>query len=103
MVPLWFIEKAYGKQSTGQNFRLVRVGLSGLPLAEHYRLGQTRIFDLAGEHGDDVTPTVWQREDAGVVLDVQKFACFIRSQHRTGGESHAILYRPVCDSRYLGW
>jgi len=28
MVPLWFIEKAYGKQSTGQNFRLVRVGLS---------------------------------------------------------------------------
>lgn len=40
MVPLWFIEKAYGKQSTGQNFRLVRVGLSGLPLAEHYRLGQ---------------------------------------------------------------
>lgn len=34
MVPLWFIEQKY------QDFRLVRIGLSGLPLTEHYRLGQ---------------------------------------------------------------
>ncbi len=35
MVPLYFIRQKY----TG--FRLVRVGLSGLPLEDHYRLGQT--------------------------------------------------------------
>ncbi|MBO5573956.1 MAG: AmmeMemoRadiSam system protein A [Clostridium sp.] len=34
MVPLWFIEKKY------QDFKLVRLGLSGLPLTDHYRLGQ---------------------------------------------------------------
>ena len=34
MVPLWFIRKAY---SGG---KIVRIGLSGLPLADHYRLGQ---------------------------------------------------------------
>ena len=34
MVPLWFIRK---KSSEG---KLVRIGLSGLPLSEHYRLGQ---------------------------------------------------------------
>ena len=34
MVPLWFIRKKYGEG------RLVRIGLSGLPLTEHYRLGQ---------------------------------------------------------------
>ncbi len=34
MVPLWFIRKKY----TGG--KLVRIGLSGLPLTEHYRLGQ---------------------------------------------------------------
>ena len=34
MVPLYFILKKY----TG--FRLVRIGLSGLPLEDHYRLGQ---------------------------------------------------------------
>jgi len=34
MVPLYFINKEY------QNYRLVRVSLSGLPYAEHYRLGQ---------------------------------------------------------------
>ena len=34
MVPLYFIRQAYA------GFRLVRVGLSGLPLEEHYRLGQ---------------------------------------------------------------
>ncbi len=34
MVPLWFIRKRYA------GGKLVRIGLSGLPLAEHYRLGQ---------------------------------------------------------------
>ena len=33
MVPLWFIRQKY------QDFKLVRIGLSGLPLADHYRLG----------------------------------------------------------------
>ena len=34
MVPLYFIRQKYA------DFRLVRLGLSGLPLEEHYRLGQ---------------------------------------------------------------
>ncbi|MBQ6622767.1 MAG: AmmeMemoRadiSam system protein A, partial [Mogibacterium sp.] len=34
MVPLYFILKQY------QDFRLVRIGLSGQPLTDHYRLGQ---------------------------------------------------------------
>ena len=34
MVPLWFIEQKY------RDFKLVRLGLSGLPLTDHYRLGQ---------------------------------------------------------------
>lgn len=34
MVPLYFINQAY------KEYRLVRVGLSGLPLSEHYALGQ---------------------------------------------------------------
>ncbi|MBR0366811.1 MAG: AmmeMemoRadiSam system protein A [Clostridia bacterium] len=34
MVPLYFIRRYY------EDFRLVRVGLSGLPLEDHYRLGQ---------------------------------------------------------------
>ena len=34
MVPLYFIRQKY------QNFRLVRIGLSGLPLTDHYKLGQ---------------------------------------------------------------
>ena len=34
MVPLWFIRQKY----TGGN--IVRIGLSGLPLTDHYRLGQ---------------------------------------------------------------
>ena len=34
MVPLYFIHKFYS------DFKLVRVGLSGLPLQDHYRLGQ---------------------------------------------------------------
>ena len=33
MVPLWFIRRHY------DGFKLVRIGLSGLPLADHYRLG----------------------------------------------------------------
>ena len=35
MVPLYFIRKAYPKMC-----KIVRIGLSGLPLTEHYRLGQ---------------------------------------------------------------
>ncbi len=34
MVPLYFIRQAYA------GFKLVRIGLSGLPLEDHYRLGQ---------------------------------------------------------------
>ena len=34
MVPLWFIRKKYAKG------KIVRIGLSGLPLTEHYRFGQ---------------------------------------------------------------
>ena len=34
MVPLWFIRRRYA------GGKLVRIGLSGLPLTEHYRLGQ---------------------------------------------------------------
>ena len=34
MVPLYFIEQKY------RDFRLIRIGLSGLSLAEHYELGQ---------------------------------------------------------------
>ncbi len=34
MVPLWFVRKYW------QDFKLVRIGLSGLPLTEHYALGQ---------------------------------------------------------------
>ena len=34
MVPLYFVEKLY------KDFRLVRIGLSGLPLTDHYAFGQ---------------------------------------------------------------
>ena len=34
MVPLWFLRQFY------TDYRLVRVGLSGLPLTDHYRMGQ---------------------------------------------------------------
>ena len=34
MVPLWFIRQKY------DGFRIVRIGLSGLPLTDHYQLGQ---------------------------------------------------------------
>jgi len=36
MIPLYFIEKAYGNEKLPP---IVRIGLSGLPLTEHYRLG----------------------------------------------------------------
>lgn len=36
MIPLRFIKEAYAKK-----FKIVRIGLSGLPLSEHYRLGKT--------------------------------------------------------------
>ncbi len=36
MIPLRFIKEAYLKK-----FKIVRIGLSGLPLSEHYRLGET--------------------------------------------------------------
>ena len=34
IVPLYYVNQAY------RNYQLVRIGLSGLPLADHYRLGQ---------------------------------------------------------------
>ena len=40
MVPLWFIEKAYERLGVEKNYKLVRIGLSALPLTDHYRLGQ---------------------------------------------------------------
>ena len=40
MVPLWFIEKAYKRLNLEKNYKLVRIGLSALPLTDHYRLGQ---------------------------------------------------------------
>ena len=44
MVPLWFIRKKY------DGFKLIRIGLSGLPLTDHYHLGQliSRAVDLTG-------------------------------------------------------
>ena len=41
MVPLWFIEKAYERLGKSKRYQLVRIGLSALPLTDHYRLGQT--------------------------------------------------------------
>ena len=34
MVPLWFIRRKY------DGFKILRIGLSGLPLTDHYRLGE---------------------------------------------------------------
>ena len=48
MVPLWFIERAYEKAGASKDYKLIRVGLSGLPLTDHYRLGQ--IICDAAEH-----------------------------------------------------
>ena len=44
MVPLWFLRKKY------DGGRIVRIGLSGLPLSDHYRLGQiiTRAVEETG-------------------------------------------------------
>ena len=44
MVPLWFIRKKY------DGFKLIRIGLSGLPLTDHYHLGQliAKGVDLTG-------------------------------------------------------
>ncbi len=44
MVPLWFIRHKYS------GFRLVRIGLSGLPLTDHYRFGEI-IRDAVRETG----------------------------------------------------
>lgn len=40
MVPLWFIENAYDRLGIEKDYRIVRIGLSALPLTDHYRLGQ---------------------------------------------------------------
>ena len=50
MVPLWFIERAYEKAGAPKDYKLIRVGLSGLPLTDHYRLGQI-IRDAAERMG----------------------------------------------------
>ena len=44
MVPLWFIRKRYA------GGKIVRIGLSGLPLTDHYHLGQiiARATEYAG-------------------------------------------------------
>ena len=39
MVPLYFIEKAYEKAGKPADFKLIRMGLSGQPLLDHYALG----------------------------------------------------------------
>ena len=44
MVPLWFVRRKY------DGFRIVRIGLSGLPLTDHYRLG-TMIAKAVEETG----------------------------------------------------
>ena len=44
MVPLWFIRQRY------DHFKLVRIGLSGLPLVQHYELGEL-IREAAEETG----------------------------------------------------
>ena len=47
MVPLWFIRQKYSEG------KIVRIGLSGLPLTDHYRLGQI-IRQAVDELGRDV-------------------------------------------------
>lgn len=47
MVPLYFLQKAYGDAALAP---IVRIGLSGLPLSDHYRLG-TMIRDTAEKLG----------------------------------------------------
>ena len=40
MVPLYFLRQACETAGCSDRLRIVRIGLSGLPLREHYRLGQ---------------------------------------------------------------
>ena len=59
MVPLWFIEKAYDKAGKDKRYEIVRTGLSGLSLADHYRFGQMIAeaaggTEAAGESGKSV-------------------------------------------------
>ena len=44
MIPLWFLQKET------RRFKVVRIGLSGLPFSEHFRLGQC-IAETAGRLG----------------------------------------------------
>ncbi|MBQ6401496.1 MAG: AmmeMemoRadiSam system protein A [Firmicutes bacterium] len=50
MVPLWFIERAYDRLGKEKDYRLIRTGLSGLSLPDHYRFGQL-IREAAEETG----------------------------------------------------
>ena len=48
-IPLWFVEQAYREQGIEPSYKVVRVGLSGQPLLEHYALGiliQKAVNDL---------------------------------------------------------
>ncbi len=40
MIPLIFINESYADAGLAPDYRLVRIGLSGLPFREHYRVGQ---------------------------------------------------------------
>jgi Uncharacterized conserved protein len=51
MIPLYFLQKAYGDRALPQ---IVRIGLSGLPLTDHYTLG-TMIRDTADKLGRRVS------------------------------------------------
>ena len=50
MVPLYFIHEQYRQLGKESDFRIVRIGLSALPLTEHYALGQavSRAVDELG-------------------------------------------------------
>ncbi len=48
MIPLIFINEAYEEAGITPDYKLVRIGLSGLPYREHYRVGQL-IRDTAEE------------------------------------------------------
>ncbi len=40
MIPLYFLERAYAHKKAERNYKVVSMGISGLPLAVHYRLGE---------------------------------------------------------------
>ena len=40
LVPLHFVQEAYGRERGGHSYRVVRMGLSGLSPRAHYRLGE---------------------------------------------------------------